>query len=198
VEGRVEARNVGHVGPGRPQAPDEAERDRLVERIEGDQTVQRVEDTVVDQHRVGEAVAPVHDAVADGVGRAELVGRRSGRRVGVGSSALPPSTSASFRLDEPLTGAALRVRSCVGQPRPQPHLRRVLAVLACTGGPAPGRRPSAADSAARPERRHPVDHVHHGWKRSRSFIITMSNGVVVVPPLHVAALELVVKLGAGR
>ena len=48
---------------------DQLDRDRLVQRCQRGQRAQRVEDDVVDDHRLGEAGPAVHDPVPDDVGR---------------------------------------------------------------------------------------------------------------------------------
>ena len=124
-------------------------------------------DLVVDHRRRAEALAAVHDAVADGVGLARA--RRAparrpspGARSRVPSSSSPAPSSRSLRLLEP--ALTTRTRTALRPPAASSRGRRAgrRRARACTRG---ARRRSSTISWRSPAARcaeagHPVDHVH--------------------------------------
>ena len=74
MERRVEDGDVRHVGERLARPPDRLERGPVVERREHGQTLDRRLQCGVDELRLVE-IAPVHDPVADRVGRDEAVHR---------------------------------------------------------------------------------------------------------------------------
>jgi hypothetical protein len=73
VEGGVEDRDVRDVGQRLARAADLLERGPVVERRERRELLDRLLHLVVDESRTDEAPPTVHDAMADGVGRDEVL-----------------------------------------------------------------------------------------------------------------------------
>ena len=65
MKGSVEAGNDRHLGQQSSQRPDACERQRLVERSQGDERLERCEHVVVHATRAHELRAPVDDPVSD-------------------------------------------------------------------------------------------------------------------------------------
>ena len=179
VERRVEDGDVRHAGQRLPGGGDRRERRAVVQRRELDELLERARPPVVDQDGRDEARAAVDDAVGDGVDVARgLLERLDGyRRVVLVDDAELEARRAGVDDEDP-DGHRLRTaRSSRGSPD-RPRRAR-----ACRRGRAAGRRPSpgagAPPSSTSPGTRSITSMTR--WKRSRSFSITMSNGVVVVP-----------------
>ena len=73
VKRRVEARDRGHAGQGAADGGDAGQGGGLVQGCELGELAQRGDHVVVDERRVAEARAAVHDAVAHGVRRRQSV-----------------------------------------------------------------------------------------------------------------------------
>ena len=111
MEGGVEARHRGHAGQRTADRRDAGQRDRLVQRSEIGQLGQRCDDAIVDAHRLAKALAPVHDAMPDGIWRGhrgdrglqrvDVIGRDVGRGLDrVVGAEQPQLQAARARVDD--------------------------------------------------------------------------------------------------
>ena len=176
VERRVEDRDVRDVRQRLHRVVDRGERLPLVERRQVGDLLERGPDLVVDDDRLAEARAAVHDAVRDRVDLPRPPSESTGR------DASSPSTIESLRLVEPALTTRIELTRELGQvqsrisgssspcSRVYARARRRASSISCRMCAA--RSPSAGTRSITSMTR---------WKRSRSFSITMSNGVVVVP-----------------